>query len=136
MGARCWGDWEGAGRDGDVSGAGATRLWGADGGSGGAVWRVMASIFSTIIDGIIIYIPVVLLATSLGLGDVESGDGSFSFNLGGGGVGLNIAISVLYNTILLTLLNGRTIGKLLFGMHVVGMNGKRISSARRSGVPS
>jgi uncharacterized RDD family membrane protein YckC len=96
----------------------------------GGFWR---RFFATIIDAIIIYIPVLLLASSLGLGEVDSGDGSFSFNLGGGGIGLNIVISVLYDTILLTLLNGRTIGKLLFGMHVVGTNGRRISFGQALG---
>ncbi len=80
-----------------------------------------------IIDAIIIYIPVVLIASALGLGDANAEGGSVSVNLGGGGVLLNIAVSVLYDVILLTLLNGRTIGKVLLGVRVVGANGERIT---------
>lgn len=96
----------------------------------GGFWR---RFFALIIDAIIIYIPVLLIATSLGLGEVESGDGSFSVNLGGGGLLLNIVIAVLYETLLLTLLNGRTIGKLLLGVHVVGTGGQRISFGQALG---
>jgi uncharacterized RDD family membrane protein YckC len=96
----------------------------------GGFWR---RFFALIVDAIIIYIPVLLLATSLGIGEVDTGDGSFSVNLGGEGILLNLAVSVLYDTILLTLLNGRTIGKLLFGMHVVGANGRRISFGQALG---
>lgn len=96
----------------------------------GGFWR---RFFALIVDAIIISIPVLLIATSLGLGNVESGDGSFSVNLGGGGILLNIGIAVLYETILLTLLSGRTIGKLILGVHVVGTNGRRISFGQALG---
>ncbi len=96
----------------------------------GGFWRRFLAV---IIDSIIIYIPVLLIATSLGLGSAETGDGSFSFNLGGRGTLLSIVMTVLYDTILLTLLNGRTIGKLLLGMRVTGANGQRISFGQALG---
>lgn len=96
----------------------------------GGFWR---RFFAALIDGIIIFIPVALLATALGLGDAEAGDGSFSFNFDTGGTLLNIGAQVLYDTILLTLLNGRTIGKLLLGMRVTGTEGQRISFGQALG---
>jgi len=90
----------------------------------GGFWR---RFFAVLIDGIILTIPVLLLASALGLGEADAGDGSVNFNLGGGGTLLNIGAQVLYDTILLTLFNGRTIGKMLLGVRVTGINGQRIS---------
>ena len=40
---------------------------------------------------------------------------------------VNLAVSALYNVALMTLFNGQTLGKMVFGMRVVKKNGKRIS---------
>lgn len=39
---------------------------------------------------------------------------------------VNLAVSALYNVVLMTLFNGQTLGKMVFGMRVVKKNGRRI----------
>ena len=40
---------------------------------------------------------------------------------------VNLAVSAVYNVILMTMFNGQTLGKMAFGLRVVKKNGKRIS---------
>ncbi len=40
---------------------------------------------------------------------------------------VNLAVSAVYNVVLMTLFNGQTLGKMVFGMRVVKKNGRRIS---------
>ena len=40
---------------------------------------------------------------------------------------INLVVSAVYNVVLMTLLNGQTLGKLAFRMRVVKKNGRRVS---------
>ncbi len=40
---------------------------------------------------------------------------------------VNLFVSALYNVVLMTLFNGQTLGKMVFGMRVIKKNGRRIS---------
>lgn len=40
---------------------------------------------------------------------------------------VNLVVSAIYNVVLMTLFNGQTLGKMVFGMRVVKKNGRRIS---------
>jgi len=40
---------------------------------------------------------------------------------------VNLAVSAVYNVVLMTLFNGQTLGKMVFGMRVIKKNGRRIS---------
>lgn len=42
-------------------------------------------------------------------------------------VPVNLAVSAVYNVVMMTLFNGQTLGKMVFGMRVVKKNGRRIS---------
>ena len=40
---------------------------------------------------------------------------------------VNLAVSAIYNVVLMTLFNGQTLGKIVFGLRVIKKNGRRIS---------
>ncbi len=42
-------------------------------------------------------------------------------------IGVNLVISAVYNVVLMTVFNGRTLGKILFDLRVVKKNGRRIN---------
>lgn len=78
-------------------------------------WRFLA----VLIDGIIIGIPLNILAAALGLGSSSSGSGSFNYSVGGGGSLLTTVLFLLYEVLTLTYWNGQTIGKKICGVRVV-----------------
>jgi uncharacterized RDD family membrane protein YckC len=79
-------------------------------------WRRFLAL---LIDGIILGVIGGILASVLGLGSGSSGDGSVSFNLGTGGTLLNIVLDLIYFTLMIALVNGKTIGGMALGIRVV-----------------
>lgn len=78
-------------------------------------WRFLASL----IDGIIVSIPVQIIANLLGLGATTAADGSVNTSLGSGGSLFNIIVSVLYGGLFIAYWNGQTPGKKICGLRVV-----------------
>ena len=83
-------------------------------------WRRFLAL---LIDGIILGVVGGILASVLGLGSGSSGDGSVSFNFGTGGTLLNFVLGLIYFTLMIALVNGKTIGGMVLGIRVVPADG-------------
>lgn len=83
-------------------------------------WRRFAAL---LIDGILLGIVGGLLASVFGLGAGSAADGSASFGLGTGGTLLNIVLGLLYATLMIALVNGKTLGAMVLGIRVVSVDG-------------
>ncbi len=83
-------------------------------------WRRFLAL---LIDAIILGVIGAVLASILGLGSGSSGDGSVSFNLGGGGTLLNLVLDLIYFTLMIALVNGKTLGGMILGIRVVPADG-------------
>lgn len=78
---------------------------------------------ASFIDGLIVGIPVQILASLLGLGATTAADGSVSSSLGGGGSLLSTVVSVLYGALFLAYWNGQTPGKKICRLRVLMEDG-------------
>lgn len=83
-------------------------------------WRRFLAL---IIDGIILGVVGGILASVLGLGSGSAGGGSARFNFGTGGTLLNIIIDLIYFTLMIGLVNGKTLGGMALGIRVVPADG-------------
>jgi uncharacterized RDD family membrane protein YckC len=76
-----------------------------------------------LIDAIILGVVGGILAAVFGLGSGSAGGGNASFNFGTGGTLLNIILGLLYFTLMIGLVNGKTIGAMVLGIRVVPADG-------------
>ena len=76
-----------------------------------------------LIDVIILGVVGGILASVLGLGSGSSGGGSVGFNFGTGGSLLNIVLDLFYFTLMIALVNGKTLGAMALGIRVVPVDG-------------
>lgn len=83
-------------------------------------WRRFLAL---VIDGIILGVVGGILAAVFGLGSGSAGGGSASFNFGTGGTLLNIILDLLYFTLMIGLVNGKTLGGMVLGIRVVPADG-------------
>jgi uncharacterized RDD family membrane protein YckC len=83
-------------------------------------WRRFLAL---LIDGIILGIVGGILASILGLGSGSSGGGSVGFSFGTGGTLLNIILDLIYFTLMIALVNGKTLGGMVLGIRVVPADG-------------
>jgi len=83
-------------------------------------WRRFLAL---LIDGIILGVVGGILSSVLGLGSSSAGGGSASFNFGTGGTLLNIVLDLIYFTLMIALVNGKTIGGMALGIRVVPADG-------------
>jgi uncharacterized RDD family membrane protein YckC len=83
-------------------------------------WRRFVAL---IIDGIILGVVGGVLSAVLGLGSGSAGGGNASFNFGTGGTLLNIVLDLLYFTLMIGLVNGKTLGGMALGIRVVPADG-------------
>ncbi len=76
-----------------------------------------------LIDAIILGVVGTILSAVLGLGSGSAGGGSASFNFNAGGTLLNIVLGLLYFTLMIALVNGKTVGAMALGIRVVPADG-------------
>ncbi len=83
-------------------------------------WRRFLAL---LIDGIILGVVGGILAAVLGLGSGSAEGSSASFNFGTGGTLLNFVLGILYFTLMIGLMNGKTVGGMALGIRVVPADG-------------
>jgi len=83
-------------------------------------WRRFLAL---LIDGIILGVVGGILASVLGLGSGSTGGGSVRFNFDTGGTLLNIVLDLIYFTLMIGLVNGKTLGGMILGIRVVPADG-------------
>ena len=76
-----------------------------------------------LIDVIILGIVGGILASVLGLGSGSAGGGSANYSFGTGGSLLNLVLGLLYFTLMIALVNGKTVGAMALGIRVVPADG-------------
>lgn len=70
--------------------------------------------------------PFAALSQAMAGTDLEAINGAIS-QFQSEALPVNLVVSALYNVVLMTLFNGQTLGKMVFGMRVIKKNGARIS---------
>ena len=70
--------------------------------------------------------PFAALSQAMASADLELIDGAIA-QFQSDALPVNLAVSAVYNVVLMRLFNGQTLGKMVFGMRVVKKNGRRIS---------
>jgi uncharacterized RDD family membrane protein YckC len=83
-------------------------------------WRRFLAL---LIDTIILGVVGGILASVLGLGSGSTGGGSVSFNFGTGGTLLYIILDLIYFTLMIALVNGKTLGGMVLGIRAVPADG-------------
>lgn len=76
-----------------------------------------------LIDVIILGVVGGVLSAIFGLGSGSTGDGSANFSFGTGGSLLNLVLGLLYFTLMIALVNGKTVGAMALGIRVVPADG-------------
>lgn len=83
-------------------------------------WRRFLAL---LIDSIILAVVGGILTSILGLGSGSTGGGSVRFSLGTGGTLLSIVLDLLYFTLMIALVNGKTLGGMALGIRAVSADG-------------